>query len=628
MENRLIKFLKFSFVFAIFIFISLFSFTKTASAKTSDHVLHGYAWSDNIGWVSFNCADRPSSVCTKSPYSVVIDYATGKMSGYAWSSNIGWIAFGSEADTGCPHYDSNNSNNMPNCRGTAILKAGAYGTAPFPYIMGWARALSYNSAWDGWISLSCHNYDSIDNTFCDSRSFVLTLPNDGTTAIGTSGGSITGKAWGSTVVGWLDFTNVTVTPGNTAIMLSANPTSVSGLNQSTTLTWESPTQTNYTSCTASNTANDNTWTGSVTTPSGSTNPVYTQTKSVNVPADPTTYTISCTDGSKVDTASVTVDVNYVWDVALKATPGVILENGSSIFNWETSGNVPVGTTCAGINPNGWTTQTGLIGNETLTNIISSIKRTIICTPPSPNAQKSSTASANVLSIVNYGPRSCYRPSDGGPTIRLTVPIADECYISKGGNSTKVGSSGARIFPYGAGDYDISCVGGTGSNTVTVSDTLTATACVPDYVMLPLNMCNGKSGQLTDNAFQPSGPSQYKATIKVDSVPESGFSSQLKYKFTMPLNWKSNGWTITGWSKVGLTDDYESPIVSPGNYNSSFDVIAPNKASANAGLASFSKKTQTFMINGDTNPSLSMVRSASYTICAPEGGSSKPIFIEQ
>ncbi len=623
MNNSLTKPLKFSFIFAFFIFISIFSFTKTASAKTSDHVLHGYAWSDNVGWVSLNCADRGGSVCTDSPYSVVIDYGTGQMSGYAWSSNVGWISFNASDVSGCP--TKNNYNNS--CTPTAILSSTA-GNPPFPQILGWAKALSNNSGWDGYISLSCYNTNT-----CGTNNYSVQLPNDGTTAIGATGGSITGNAWGSTVVGWLDFTNVTVTPGSSELTLTAsvngsNVTAVSKSGDTIRLTWSTPTNTVYTGCTASNDASEPTWVNGVTPPSSSSPTAYTEYKdNVNVPNNPTTYTIACTSASKTDTASVKIDINYVWDVSLTADPSIVLStspNNWSDFKWVTSGNVPVGTNCVATNPNGWTAQTGNSVTERISNIAASIMRSVTCTPPAPDSPKTSSASANVLSIINYATDSCYRPSDGGPTISWTAPIAQECYISKDGNSTKVGPSGRKIFANGPGDYDISCVGGKFS----VSDTLSATACVPDYTMTPLNMCNGKSGQLTDNAFQPDGPTQYKATIKVDATAESGFSSQLRYRFTMPLNWKTNSWSISGWTRIGLTDDYESPIVSPGSYNSSFDVIAPNKASANAGLASFSKKTQTFTINGDTNPSIPMARSASYTICAPDGGSSKPIFIEQ
>ena len=62
--------------------------TVTASFKLSTpacligggaKAVAGYAWSDNIGWVSMT--------------GVSIDSATGKLSGYAWSDNLGWIRF-------------------------------------------------------------------------------------------------------------------------------------------------------------------------------------------------------------------------------------------------------------------------------------------------------------------------------------------------------------------------------------------------------------------------------------------------------------------------------------------------------------------------------------------------------
>ena len=49
--------------------------------------LAGYAWSSNIGWISFDNGTNGNN-------QVVIDSSTGSMIGYAWSSNIGWIKFG------------------------------------------------------------------------------------------------------------------------------------------------------------------------------------------------------------------------------------------------------------------------------------------------------------------------------------------------------------------------------------------------------------------------------------------------------------------------------------------------------------------------------------------------------
>ncbi len=51
--------------------------------------LHGWAWSDKIGWLSFNSAESGSGV----PYKVSISSDTGDLSGWAWSENIGWVSF-------------------------------------------------------------------------------------------------------------------------------------------------------------------------------------------------------------------------------------------------------------------------------------------------------------------------------------------------------------------------------------------------------------------------------------------------------------------------------------------------------------------------------------------------------
>ncbi len=62
----------------------------TGRAESDDNII-GYAWSENMGWISFNCTNE--SNCGSSNYGVDIDMETGDFSGYAWSSNIGWIDF-------------------------------------------------------------------------------------------------------------------------------------------------------------------------------------------------------------------------------------------------------------------------------------------------------------------------------------------------------------------------------------------------------------------------------------------------------------------------------------------------------------------------------------------------------
>jgi len=63
------------------------------SYNSSTHKFSGWAWSEDFGWISFNCLD--TGVCGTSNYKVTLNTTTKKFEGYAWSENIGWIKFNS-----------------------------------------------------------------------------------------------------------------------------------------------------------------------------------------------------------------------------------------------------------------------------------------------------------------------------------------------------------------------------------------------------------------------------------------------------------------------------------------------------------------------------------------------------
>lgn len=140
-----------------------FSFPRHALSQAAGTPITGYAWADNIGWISFNCSNTSS--CGASNYGLTIA-ADGTVSGYAWSDNVGWISANSTDVSGCP--------SAP-CTPAVTISTGA--------MSGWLRAQSYGGGWDGWISLSGSGYGP-----------VL-----------ASGGIFSGYAWGSDVVGWTDF---------------------------------------------------------------------------------------------------------------------------------------------------------------------------------------------------------------------------------------------------------------------------------------------------------------------------------------------------------------------------------------------------------------------------------------
>lgn len=233
--------------------------TEKAEAGTQ-HNISGWAWSDNIGWISFNCTDTSS--CGTVDYGVDAA-ANGDFSGYAWSDNIGWLTFNESDLSGCP---------------SGACKAKISGNN----LQGWARALSNGDGWDGWISLNGTNYGVVKdgNNF---KEFAWDASTIGDKQIG---------------VGWIEFDpafgGVVLSSGNApTVDISANPTLVFSGNNST-LTW---TSTDALSCEASVG-----WSGSKAL-SGS--------ESVGPITSDTVYWLTCSNelGSASDSVTVFIDTS-------------------------------------------------------------------------------------------------------------------------------------------------------------------------------------------------------------------------------------------------------------------------------------------------------------------------------
>ncbi|MFT7644369.1 MAG: hypothetical protein ACI9BF_000012 [Candidatus Paceibacteria bacterium] len=170
-------------ILTVLFFAASLSFINTANAGSADS-LTGYAWSDNIGWISFNDTNNSGTV----NYGVDVATGSGLFSGYAWSDNIGWISFWPGDVIGCP-------SGPGTCNPTLDWNTGV--------ITGWARACagtadaacaltsSRTDGWDGWISLSGVATDSSASTYG-----VL---------VNVTTGAFSGQAWGSTNVGWISF---------------------------------------------------------------------------------------------------------------------------------------------------------------------------------------------------------------------------------------------------------------------------------------------------------------------------------------------------------------------------------------------------------------------------------------
>jgi len=81
------------FLFLCFI-ASMFLCFYVAEAN-KNHKINGFAWSENLGWVSLNCYnDGLLNKCASSDYGLDYDKASGAVYGFAWSEHGGWLCFG------------------------------------------------------------------------------------------------------------------------------------------------------------------------------------------------------------------------------------------------------------------------------------------------------------------------------------------------------------------------------------------------------------------------------------------------------------------------------------------------------------------------------------------------------
>lgn len=157
-----------------------------AAAPAGTIPLSGWAWSGGdaadgpfMGWISFSSDNTPG----ESTYGVYQSVSDGSLSGYAWSSNLGWISFNASDVSGCP---------SGTCAPTVDLSTGQ--------VTGWARACSAftgsacsgtldtrSGGWDGFIALSGSGGGT---TFGITQNLATC--------------QWSGYAWGSTNIGWIN----------------------------------------------------------------------------------------------------------------------------------------------------------------------------------------------------------------------------------------------------------------------------------------------------------------------------------------------------------------------------------------------------------------------------------------
>ena len=193
---------------------------QPVAATTTDN-LSGFAWSDNVGWISFNDTNPPTG---GAPYGVDVSL-TGIITGNAWvnpedtfagamlspwmatdsttkTDNIGWLSFNIADTTGCP--------SAP-CQATLNKSTGQ--------VTGWARfMLKGELQYNGWVHLS--------GTATDGSSYGVQV----------TGCQWDGYAW-SEDFGWIHFLGASynVTGSGDACVAAYNY-SVDAPNTTTTIT--------------------------------------------------------------------------------------------------------------------------------------------------------------------------------------------------------------------------------------------------------------------------------------------------------------------------------------------------------------------------------------------------------
>ncbi|MFH1838639.1 MAG: hypothetical protein ABH808_04090 [Candidatus Kuenenbacteria bacterium] len=196
-KNMNKNFKKFNLFTIIFIMSVFFIFSHQAQAVGNTR---GWAWSENIGWISFNCNNsiegKPNGTCETVDYGVNIEESgenAGKFSGYAWSENIGWINFGplsgypvdpqeqaklnisqtcgaEEKVTGWAQVENTNGwIKMSGKIKDSEIEYKVKRDGKTEYLTGWAWSEDF-----GWISFNCKNTESCDDTPYKVETFTST----------------------------------------------------------------------------------------------------------------------------------------------------------------------------------------------------------------------------------------------------------------------------------------------------------------------------------------------------------------------------------------------------------------------------------------------------------------------
>ncbi|MEK9131755.1 MAG: MBG domain-containing protein [Patescibacteria group bacterium] len=496
--------------------------STTPSPTTGTIDFTGWAWSSNIGWISFNAINTDSGGGT---YKVVLDNATRELSGYAWSSNIGWITFNKNQLGGCPSGE---------CSAKVVDNK----------MIGWARACSAMfqfmcglgaltadetsrlGGFTGWVSL--------DSKAGESVSYGPQIVD----------GRLSGFAWGDRVFGWISFDwldqlqnpikpNVTVTLSDTAV--------VSG--DTTTISWE---VSGATSCTASGG-----WVGSKS--------IYGGTEvSGNITAN-TTFFLNCVGPGGESGASASIGVTttpIAPEIVISAIPATVASGNNTTLTWRVNNAVSCIASNNKNNPEwigGVEIPTDFLtsANKVIHLLTQTTQFSLTCTGPggSTNASVAATVpGTTLLPIVTLDATPDTIVSGQNSTLSWTVSNATVCVPSSVPASVQWNGAGIKTIPPVSGtltqtitnittgtQFTLACTGSGGTSTMSANVVVTSAPVAPNIIL---------------DVIIPDGR-------------EFGISGQTVFLSWTVYNAYSNGCTASGdWSgakaNAGLNE--ESPIV--------------------------------------------------------------------
>jgi hypothetical protein len=423
-------------------------------SSSSDN-LSGYAWSETIGWLSFNCTD--AGPC--SPAYGVNVASNGSISGYAWSEHIGWVSFNAAEVGGCP---------SGTCAPQMNRTTGQ--------ITGWARALSGGTAnaggWDGWVSLSGANY-----------------------GITVTGCVWSGYAWGSDVVGWVNFNGnggTVVGTGNACV--NTDPDLVPGtltvpavVKAGTTFGLNASVLNNSTIATGVSFKDNFTYqwngTGGGWIPFGGNEVTHGAGIGANATLpDLVSFSLSgiqtgdlyiqhCVDSANAIDEKLNETPNCVVSSVIRVIRGdlttpddSIIYNGSTTIVWDTYGTT-VGLVCE-------------VSGDGITRTTHSGSEKITFTAPKTYTLGCGIASATLVPLdtllitVDLTPELTVSPrtvqENGNSTLTADVKGQTGCTLRGGGKNFDLSLGMSSTTPiYGRTTFTLSCPGGTDSETVDV-----------------------------------------------------------------------------------------------------------------------------------------------------------------